>query len=175
MKSAFFRPQTADHGTTLKGYGTTPVGCRGGSRYVEGCPGFSYLQIKKLLVLLVSWLLGFKISFMFLCFQKRFVTWHQVSISCFLMDIDLISKILKILLDGPSGFFGAHLFQTCHILGIPTCWASGRCFPDGGRQSTKKHTTWTKDIIFLRRFQRNWILFGVYGWIKIIDICWNYW
>ena len=29
-------------------YGNTPVWCRGGSRYVEGCCGFHYLKIQKL-------------------------------------------------------------------------------------------------------------------------------
>ena len=34
------------YGTTHSGYATTPVGCRGGSRCVEGCWGFPYLKIK---------------------------------------------------------------------------------------------------------------------------------
>ena len=33
--------------TTHSGYGTTPVWCRGGSRYVEGYWGFPYLKIEK--------------------------------------------------------------------------------------------------------------------------------
>ena len=31
--------------------------------------------------------------------------------SCFLIDIDLIFKILRIFLDGSAGFFGARLFE----------------------------------------------------------------
>ena len=34
-------------GTTQTGYGTTPVGCRGGSRYVEGVPQ-CFLEISKI-------------------------------------------------------------------------------------------------------------------------------
>ena len=45
--------------------------------------------MKKCIGFLVSW------------FQN-----YQMSIPCFLEDIDLISKISKMLLDGPSGFFG---------------------------------------------------------------------
>ena len=38
----------------VTGCGTTPVGCRGGSRYVEGCWAFPHLKIKQ-----VFWFLGF--------------------------------------------------------------------------------------------------------------------
>ena len=37
----------------------------------------------------------------------------------FLIDIDLIFKIFKILMDGSSSFFGARPFQHCHKLGLP--------------------------------------------------------
>ena len=32
---------------TSASYGTTPIWCRGGNRYVEGCWGFRYLKIEK--------------------------------------------------------------------------------------------------------------------------------
>ena len=82
------------------------VGCKGGSRYVEGCWGLLYLKMEKcfgFLVLgflvscfLVYWFIGFKVSKI-----------YQISISCFLIDIDHISKLFKILLNGSAGFFGA--------------------------------------------------------------------
>ena len=52
------------------------VGCRGGSQYVEGYWGFPYLKITKFLDFLVS---------------KN----YQISISCFLEDIDPICRISK--------------------------------------------------------------------------------
>ena len=55
-----------NHPTIRKGYGTTPVGCKGGSWYVEGCWGFPYLKIKPVSCLLVSWFLVFR----FLGFQN---------------------------------------------------------------------------------------------------------
>ena len=56
------------------------------------------------------WFLGFLVSANLLCVQKICVTYYQIFISCFLIDIDLISKISKILLDGSVGFVGARLF-----------------------------------------------------------------
>ena len=44
-------------------------------------------------------------------FETDLVHITKIAISCFLIDIDLISKILKILLDGSSGYFGARLFE----------------------------------------------------------------
>ena len=45
----------------------------------------------------------------FLCFFVSKI--YPMSISCFMKDIDPISKIFKDhLLNGSSGFFGAHLF-----------------------------------------------------------------
>ena len=79
---------------------------RGWNRYVEGCWGFSYLKIKNVLVsrllvvgfwLLVFWFYGFKI--------------YQMSVSCFQEEIDPISNIFNILLDGSSGLLGARLFE----------------------------------------------------------------
>ena len=96
------------------------VGCRGGSRYVEGCLGFPYLKIKKFLGLLVFGLLvvrllGFLVLKSPLNIFKRYVTYAQMSNSCFFIEIDLISRILKMSLDGSSGFFGARLFEFCHL------------------------------------------------------------
>ena len=44
---------------------------------------------------------------------------YQNPISCFLTDIDPISKIFKIILDRSSGFVGARLFPNCQTLGFP--------------------------------------------------------
>ena len=73
-------------GTTKTGYGTTPVWCRGGSRYVEGCRGFLYLQIEK------------------------FCRIYQMFISWFLIDMKFISMISEILFNQCSAFPGAHLY-----------------------------------------------------------------
>ena len=43
--------------TTQTGYRTTSVGCKGESRYVEGCRGLPYLKTNKFIGFLVSWLL----------------------------------------------------------------------------------------------------------------------
>ena len=56
---------------------------------------------------LVSW---FSVSW----FQRN----YQMSISCFLEDIDLISKLFKIWSDASSGSFGAHLRE----FWISTIW-----------------------------------------------------
>ena len=53
----------SDYGTTKTGYATTPVWCRGGSRYVEGCWGFRYLKIK----------LFFHFDFHFVYFHFMFI------------------------------------------------------------------------------------------------------
>ena len=42
-----------------------------------------------------------------------------MSISCFGEDLDLISKIFKMLFDGSSGFVGARLFEHCRNVGFP--------------------------------------------------------
>ena len=55
-------------------------------------------------------------SFMF---SKICVTYYQIPTSWFLIDIDFISMILEILLDGPSSFFGARLFGNCQHFGLP--------------------------------------------------------
>ena len=60
---------------------------------------------------------GFLVSKNVLCFQNIFVTYYQMSISCFLIDMKYISKILEILLDGSSSFVGARLFEKCQNVG----------------------------------------------------------
>ena len=62
-------------GTTHSSYGTTPVWCRGGNRYVETCWGFPYLN------------------------KEKFVGF---TIHAFLIDMKFISKILKNILQGSS-------------------------------------------------------------------------
>ena len=57
--------------------------------------------------LLISWFLGFKAS-------KS----YQFVISSFQEDINPLSKILKILLDGSAGLFGARLFDNCYVFWI---------------------------------------------------------
>ena len=61
--------------TTQTGYGTSSVGCRGGSRYVEGCWGFPDLEIKKFKV---SWFQSF-LAFGFLVswFQRTFCVFTE--------------------------------------------------------------------------------------------------
>ena len=56
---------------------------------------------------LVSWLFV-------LCFQVSRM--YQISISCFLEEIDLISKICKILVDGTAGLIGTRLFEMFKLL-----------------------------------------------------------
>ena len=82
------------YGTTQTVYGTTPVGCKGGTRYVEGCWGFPYLKIKKCKVSRVLFF-GFLVSTKTFVFSKGFVTYDQMPIPCFSIYIDLISMILK--------------------------------------------------------------------------------
>ena len=60
-----------------------------------------------------------KISWFLSCSCPGFKI-YQIAISCFLEDIDLISKLFKISLDGSSGFSGARLFKTCQTFGFPS-------------------------------------------------------
>ena len=53
------------------------------------------------------WLLVSGLGFMVSWFRK----FTKMSISCLLIDIDLISMIFKILFNGPSSLFGACLCQ----------------------------------------------------------------
>ena len=74
---------------------------------------------------LVSWFLGFLVSkflgFLFSKlskFQRSNIPYYQISISCFLIGIDFISKIFKILLDGSSGFSAPVFSHTFHFFEI---------------------------------------------------------
>ena len=58
--------------------------------------------------------LGFKEAFN--VFKRYWYRNTSFSISCFFIDIELISKIFKIVLDGSPGFVGARLFEKCKIL-----------------------------------------------------------
>ena len=82
-----FGTQCKQHMTTHSGYGTTPVWCRGGTRYVEGCWGF----------LTWKW--------------KSFCRIYQISISCFLKHMKFISKIVNKCLQVFSSLPGAHLLK----------------------------------------------------------------
>ena len=81
----------------------TVVGCRDGSRYVEGCWRFTYLKMKKFLGFLVSRFLGFFLV--------------QVAISYSPEDIDPIFKIFKISFNGSAGFAGSGPF--CMFRDLP--------------------------------------------------------
>ena len=63
---------------------------------------------------LVYWFLCFGVLW-FLVFRPfgfKVSRMYQTSISCFSIDIELISAICKIILDGSSGLSGARLFAT---------------------------------------------------------------
>ena len=82
---------------------------------------------------LVSWFRGFLVS-------KK----YQLYMSCFLEDIDLVSKIFKICSDGSSSLFGARLFENCQTFGFEKFWG-----------------LWAKQYV-LKRFQRfSWFCLGV--------------
>ena len=82
---------------------------------------------------MASWFLGFEVSKfqrfeIIQCFWRMLVPYYQISMSCFLVDDDLISKLFKIVLDGSSGFVGACLFENCQHFGCPNCWEFFECF-----------------------------------------------
>ena len=99
----------------------------------------SWLVARRFLCFLVFVrILGFLASRFRSCMVSWFlVYWFQsfkdsptVSISCFLIDIGLVSKICKIVFDGSPGFLGAHLFQKCKKCGVCNTWRFTRiiCF-----------------------------------------------
>ena len=79
-------------------------GYRGGGDpfSLEKCLG---LLCRSVLLLLFACLFGFLVS-------KN----YKISIPCFQEDLDPISKILRISLNGSSSFFGVRLFQKCQIM-----------------------------------------------------------
>ena len=109
------------------------VGCRGGSRYVEGflvscflgfsvslSLGFEVSRFLMFVGFLVSWFLGFCFVFKIVGFIGFEVSKsYQFSFLCSLEDIDPISKIFKNLFDGSAGFFGACLFKKYQKAGFP--------------------------------------------------------
>ena len=106
------------YGTTYTGYGTTSVGCKGVSRYVEGCWGFPHLKSKKFIssfCIVWCWFIGFKNPYIFKNTCYMLANFDFV----LLIDIDLISMILEISLNGSSSFFGACLFEHCQHFGFP--------------------------------------------------------
>ena len=86
------------------------------------CTSFLFCSFLVFVLSLVSWLLGFLVSWfrsfefqsfnisLKLCWKVLIPCYHN-SISCFLEDIDPIFKIFKNLLDGSSGLFGPRLFH----------------------------------------------------------------
>ena len=84
-----------------------------GGRGIVGLPLSENEKVVGFLVfsvywILVSWSESFKVSKV-----------YQISISCFLEDIDFTSKFFKILADGSSSLFGALLFENCQYFGFP--------------------------------------------------------
>ena len=67
----------------------------------------------------VSWLLGFKNSKKLWGLYKLFGQYYQISISCSLIDIDILPKLFNTLLDGSTAFCGAHLFEHDQHFGFP--------------------------------------------------------
>ena len=84
----------------------------GGSQNVEGRCGLLSMEQT------VSKLQSFWVS----SFQSFKVPKIQKNISCLLIDIDPISKILKNLLDGSSGAFGRRMFRNSQNAGVPRFW-----------------------------------------------------
>ena len=76
----------------------------------------SWLLVSWFETFLVSWLQSFKKS---VAVFKR--DWHHITKLPFhvLEEIDLISKIFKILVDGSSGFVGACRFEHFQSFGYP--------------------------------------------------------
>ena len=97
-----------------------------GIHLLEEVVYFGGSLVSRLLGFKVSWFLDFavakcidaelKVSKIHLMFRRKtLVPYYQMSISCCLLDIGPISKILKNLLDGSTGFVGARLFQYFHF------------------------------------------------------------
>ena len=66
---------------------------------------------------MVSWFYAFMI---FWFYGVMVTKCYHMSISCFREDIDPMSKIFKILLNGSSGLFGACLFQHSQNIDVPS-------------------------------------------------------
>ena len=72
--------------------------------------------------LMACWFYGFMVLDLMVVWFYGFLVAriYQVPISCFLMDLEPISKVFKISLDGSSGFVGARLFQNREKCGFPS-------------------------------------------------------
>ena len=94
------------------------VGCRRGSRHVEGCWGFPSLKIKKVVWFLVSdlWFLGVK---MFYAFKRYSLHITRCSFHVFLIDMKYISKMFRDCFTRTFIIFGARLLEHCRNLGFP--------------------------------------------------------
>ena len=74
--------------------------------------GFLDCEVYCFLGSLVSKFLGFKVSKIYLTFRwEKLAPHYQIFVSCFMIDIGPISKILMNSLDGSTGLFGARRFQ----------------------------------------------------------------
>ena len=91
--------------------------CRGRDRYVEGCWGFSYLKYKS----------------------------YQNVHFMFLIDMKLISKILKKCLRGSSSFAGAR-FRLCNF---------SKCKKYQLKQNTKRFPTFQFHTLRISKFKNN--------------------
>ena len=78
---------------------------------------FLGLLVSKLFVFLISKFLGFLVS-KFQSLKDSMIPYYQKSISRFQEEVDLISKIFKMLLNGSSGFSGAHHLQDFQHLDV---------------------------------------------------------
>ena len=92
-------------------------GCRGGSRFVEGCllekvdwfigflvSGFLGFKVSRLFGFTVCWFQSFKVSKIYLMFRwKILVPYYKMSISYCSIDVGPILKISKNLLNGSTG------------------------------------------------------------------------
>ena len=67
----------------------------------------------------VSWFLGFVVSWFLGSLVSKFQGFTKFPFRVF-DEIDLISKLFKILLQGSSGFPGALLFENRQAIGFPT-------------------------------------------------------
>ena len=83
------------------------------------------MKINKIQSFLVYWFLsflvpsflGFEVSW-FQSFRNPMIPYYQMSISCFLIDIDLIFKIFKNLLHGSSGLSAPVFSKTLKLFDV---------------------------------------------------------
>ena len=95
-------------------------------------------------------------------YMKILISCHQISISCFLIDVDLISTIFKSLLNGSSWLFGPRLFDT-----FPNYH-----FPKFRDFQNDPGFSWIVLIILVSP-ELKIIVFGSHFWKKRKPIWWN--